>query len=232
MSLERPPAKVPMFARSKAHADFLSKAWGCEVNWIWNGVDLDHYRFESKKENYILFLGRMSEYKGSIVFAEMCERLGIEGIICGEDSEQRGIPIETVKQILKIANRYPKLHYLGRVSETKKVELLSKAKALVSPLMEPFFAVFDLVICEALGSGTPVIVTDRGAPAELLGGVGCTDCGYVAKDVEDLQNALEKFADGEIKISSKKCRDRAKLFSVERMINKYLECYERMIRWA
>ncbi|MBU1449323.1 glycosyltransferase [Patescibacteria group bacterium] len=219
--LDRPSVKVPMYARSKAHAEFLSSRWGVPVSYIYNAVDLSHYQYEENKEDYLLFLGRCNFYKGPVVFAELCEKLGLRGILAGEDSELRGVPLETVKQILRIANRYPKLHYLGRVSETKKVELLSKAKALVSPLIEPYFPVFDLTNVESMACGTPVVATDRGAMREI---VKDGETGFVVKSVDEIPEVLERIDE----IDPSACRGWAANFSIDRMTDRYLEEYSKV----
>ena len=222
LPLENPPVRVPMYARSKAHAEYLSELWKCNVDYIYNGVQLDHYRYEENKGDYLLFFGRCNSYKGSIAFAEMCERLGVRGVMAGEDSELRGVPLETVKQILIIANRYPKLHYLGRVSETKKIELLSKAKALVSPLIEPYFPVFDLTLVESQATGTPVICTDRGASREVIRD---GETGFVVRNVDEIPDYVDRLNE----IDPKACRRNAERFSVERMVNKYIKSYGNMV---
>jgi glycosyltransferase involved in cell wall biosynthesis len=212
---------LTFIARSKFHAEYLEKKFGWDIEWCYNPIKIEDYKFRKEKEDFFLFLGRMSYYKGPIEFVKICKELNLKGIMAGEDSIERGISPNELMGIFKELNG--KIEYLGRISEEEKIDLLSRAKALISPLTEPYMAVFDLVIVEALASGTPVFTVDRGSPRELLNGLRLTPYGYVAKDLEELKKALKDFIEGKVGFESTKLRERAKEFSPEKIVNKYVE---------
>jgi glycosyltransferase involved in cell wall biosynthesis len=48
---------------------------------VYNGIDVDAYRVSSEKDDYLLFLGRMSPEKGAHLAVEAAHRLGRRLII-------------------------------------------------------------------------------------------------------------------------------------------------------
>jgi len=114
------------------------------------------------------------------------------------------------------------------IPDDVKIELLSEAKAVVAPLNGDYRETFGLYILEAMASGTPVFVTDMGAPAELLGGIGLTKYGYVSSDITNLEKAISNFVNGVYDFNSKSLRKRASEF-INMMMEKYLKLIDELI---
>ncbi|MHC1624460.1 MAG: glycosyltransferase [Methermicoccaceae archaeon] len=200
---------------SKFHAGVFREQWGVDAIHLYNGIEIERYKFRKDKEDFILFLNRLHPGKGAHIFVGLCEKLGVRGLLVGDDDVMHGIDPDYRDYVMLRCQKVG-VEYLGRVDEDTKLELLSRAKAVVAPLCEPYKEVFGLYIIESLSSGTPVFVTDQGSPAELLGGLGLTSCGYVAKNVKELENTLKQFLDGKMEFDPKNCRKRAEYFGINR----------------
>ncbi|TGT19363.1 glycosyltransferase, partial [Mesorhizobium sp. M3A.F.Ca.ET.174.01.1.1] len=85
---------------------------------------------------------------------------------------------------------------------------------------------FGLVMIEALACGTPVIAFDHGAAREIVEH-GVT--GFLVDSVDEAVAALTKIDS----ISRAACRAAfERRFTVERMVDQYLDIYEAMVRAA
>lgn len=110
--------------------------------------EVDQFPFASRKSDYFLFMGRLTERKGYQIAADTCERLGARLIVAGQ-----GTP--------------PKYgEYVGVVGAKDRGTLMAGARALFVPTtyIEPFGS----VAVEAMLCGTPVIATDWGAMTETV----------------------------------------------------------------
>jgi glycosyltransferase involved in cell wall biosynthesis len=195
-----------------------------DVNYMYNFIDINDYKFETKKEDYLLFFSRISKEKGVHNFVEICKELKCKGIIAGEDNLIRGIEsnylIELLKEIINANREGADIEYLGSVSEEKKVELLSRAKAVVIPYEWPYFEVFGIAIVESLAVGTPVLTLKGfGGPDEIIN----EKVGYLAKDLEDLKNKCKEVLEDKIFFDPKECRERAKDFDINKIMNEYIK---------
>jgi glycosyltransferase involved in cell wall biosynthesis len=220
-----PPNKnIVCYARSKAHAELLKDRFMREVSYMYNFIDTKDFPLVKEKEDYLLFFSRLSKEKGAHNFLKLCKELNCKGIIAGEDSQLRGIEpsylIELLKDIANYNSKGGKIEYLGAVDEKTKIELLSKAKALVIPYEKPYFEVFGIMIIEALAVGTPVLTLKGfGGPDEII----TEDVGYLANDFNDLKEKAKQLLNGEISFSPEACRKRAEDFDIDKVMNDYLK---------
>jgi glycosyltransferase involved in cell wall biosynthesis len=96
--------------------------------------------------------------------------------------------------------------------------LLGGARALLHPIY--FEEPFGLSVAEAMMCGTPVIAFSRGSMPELVRN-GKT--GYLVSTIAEAVLAVQKLE----RISTQDCRTHAlQKFSVETMVNSYLEVYK------
>ncbi|MEM0195016.1 MAG: glycosyltransferase [Thermoplasmatales archaeon] len=131
---------------SKVVEEYISKFIERTVT-IPVGINLSKFRYNEDKENFYLFLGRLTNDKGII------ELLKVSSILSDRRFKVAGVgPLRPVVE--EYARKNKNLEYLGYVSEEEKIELLSKAKLLIVPSRAETFGV---VYVEAMASGTPVV---------------------------------------------------------------------------
>ncbi|MEM0212620.1 MAG: glycosyltransferase [Candidatus Methanomethylicia archaeon] len=211
--------KSIILARSKVHAEILSKRFNTEVKYCYNPVDID--KFKSGEKEYFLFLSRICKEKGALNFIEIAKEFPNEKfILAGDDRPEHGANPIFINTILR--NLPKNVEYLGEVTEDKKIELLSKAKALILPYDKDYFEVFGIIMVEALASSTPCFVIESGATNEILNGKGLTEYGYVANDLNELKNAISEFIKGKFDFNLNKLRERANEFSPDKIAEQYL----------
>lgn len=109
---------------------------------------------------YGLFVGRLSPEKGLETLLEAWEKLQIP---CPLKIVGDG-PLRPLVQ--QAAQRSPKIEYLGRKPLPEVYDLLGEAIFLVVPSL--WYETFGRVVVEAYAKGTPVLVSNLGAIAELV----------------------------------------------------------------
>jgi len=227
MPAHTPPPKGSydcMVAVSKFHAKYLEDKWGLShgtVKPIYNGIDVERFPFQEKKENWFLFFSRMAEGKGAYQAVRLARKHGFKLVVAGEDSVEKGNDPAYVWKVIRECDG-EKIRYLGRVSEEAKLELLSRAKALILPYPDPksYQEVFGCVVLEASASGTPVLTVRNGAMEELI---SHGETGFIADHWEELAKYFERVD----AIKPEACREWVKNnFDIDRMITNY-----RSISW-
>lgn len=174
--------------------------------YVYNGIDPNEFIYKDNKDDYILFLSKVSRsIKGVDTAVELAKKLNFKLIIAGG----------------RRLNFRKNIKYVGEVDGRDKAILLAGAKALLFPIRwkEPF----GLVVTEAHISGTPVITTNWGAMPELVP----EDVGYRCDSNDELAHAIESIE----RISPSNCRKWAlQNFTSEIMARSYLREYENLIR--
>jgi glycosyltransferase involved in cell wall biosynthesis len=114
--------------------------------------------FRSKKEDFVLFLGRLSAEKGIQTLMDAWSRLeGIPLRLAGDG------PLASEGDVQR---RRSDIVFLGQVPNAKALELMKSARLLVFP--SEWYEGFPRVIVEAFAAGTPVIASRLGSMAELI----------------------------------------------------------------
>lgn len=144
-----------------------------------NAYDPADYLFSADKEDFILFLGRMTSRKGLEAVAQLARRHRV--LTAGPGGE-----------------RVPGAEHLGVVAGRDKAELLAAARALVCypTYVEPFGG----VAVEAQLSGTPVLAVPYGAFPET---VRHGETGFLCHTLAELFAA----ADAADSLDPKGCRE-------------------------
>jgi glycosyltransferase involved in cell wall biosynthesis len=135
-------------------------------------VDPRFFRFSCEKDDYLLFLGRISPWKGALEAARFARASGSRLKLAGPNWEP--------KYFHTIMDKYgDAVDYVGEVSGEKRLQLLSEARALLvmsQPVPGPWGSVWSepgsTVVSEAAACGTPIVSTDNGCLAEITPHVG------------------------------------------------------------
>lgn len=190
------------------------------VDVVYNGIELDDFKLDKEiKRDYLLFIGRISQAKGTATAIDIACQLGLPLKIAGKvDAADMTYFESCVKKKLN----HPLIEYIGEITLEQKAELYGGAKAVVYPI--DFDEPFGLVMAESLAAGTPVMAFDRGSVCEI---VSDGETGIVGNTNEDL---IARFDEIE-KIKPETCKERAKNnFSKERMTCDYEKVYNRLVR--
>jgi glycosyltransferase involved in cell wall biosynthesis len=180
------------------------------VGTVPHGIDTARFAFRADPDDYLLFLGRFTEGKGVLEAIAIARRLGMKLLLAAADNEYYRAAIAhhvDGKQIV----------YAGEVDHARKVALLGGARALLYPVQSA--ESFGLVLAEAAACGTPAAALDLGPVSEIVEeGVSGRVFGSVDAIVAGMPAvlALDRAA---VRASA------VRRFSVERMVDGYLEAY-------
>ena len=184
------------------------------IRTIHHGIDFRSYRLETKKAEYLSFLGRIAPMKGVHNAIEIAKRSGIPLKIAGEIQP---IYREYFESCVRPSLDGKFIEYIGEANLAIKNELLGRSMAMLFPIEwdEPF----GLVMIEAMATGTPVVAFPGGAVAEIVrDGIS----GYVCSGVDEAVTRLREVR----KLKPASVRAYAqRFFSVERMAQDYLALY-------
>ncbi|HEY9788122.1 MAG TPA: glycosyltransferase family 4 protein [Candidatus Obscuribacterales bacterium] len=182
---------------------------------IYNGIDTGSYKFNPhRKGNYLAFLGRISQDKGTKEAIQIAERVGLPIRVAGKVDPADSEYFENeVKPLLKSG----RAEYIGELNHDEKTSLLSGALAVIYPIN--FDEPFGLVMVESLACGTPVVALDRGSVKEILSD---GENAIVGRSIDDLVSRFPELD----RIPRTACRQSVEQrFSHTRMIRDYEQAY-------
>jgi glycosyltransferase involved in cell wall biosynthesis len=156
-----------------------------DVHWVgtvYNALKAADYPFRRDKDDFVLFMGRMSPDKGAHLAIDAARSAGRRIVLAGKIKEE-------IEHTYFEAEVKPRLggdaEFIGEANMTAKKELYASAQCLVFPIRwdEPF----GLVMIEAMACGTPVVALNRGSvPEVIVDGV----TGFIRTDPEELPAAI------------------------------------------
>jgi glycosyltransferase involved in cell wall biosynthesis len=164
----------------------LTPSWNDAV--IPNAFTPEEFDFSADKDDYYLYLGRISSDKGIHLAIQMTEYTGQRLVIAGP-GDLSALNYASVPKHVTMA---------GYANVEQRRQLLSRARALIAPTyyVEPF----GNMVVEALMSGTPVITTDWGGFIDTNPhGVTGFRCRNFAEFVQAIENTDQ--------IRAETCRD-------------------------
>ncbi|MFF0225788.1 glycosyltransferase [Streptomyces sp. NPDC004629] len=129
-------------------------------------------QFQEAKDDYLLFLGRVSAHKGVREAAAFAHTASVPLTVAGPAWEKDYLDA-------LLADFPHTVRYVGEVGGSARTRLIARARAQLV-LSQPWGGPFGgrwiepgaTVVSEAAASGTPVIATDNGCLPEIVPGVG------------------------------------------------------------
>lgn len=129
------------------------------------GVDVLK-RLNVETDRYFLHITNARPYKNTTgllrAFADIADRCDHPMVIVGNLGRFRSAVLHTIEE-LRLDNR---MRIAGRLPDEEMVILMRNATCLAFP---SFFEGFGLPVAEAMAAGCPVLTSDRGALAEVVG---------------------------------------------------------------
>jgi glycosyltransferase involved in cell wall biosynthesis len=186
---------------------------------VYNAIDCASYPFNSgRRDDYLLFLSRMSIEKGPHVAIDVARRLRARLILAGNVHavDERYFRSQVLPHV-----DGDQIQYVGEADYHRKRELMAGAWCLLAPITWP--EPFGLFMAEAMACGTPVVAFNRGAAPEVVRH-GVT--GYVVDTLDDMVEAVQRVHD----IDPKRCREHVEHhFDVPRMVDQYVAVYQQVM---
>ena len=185
---------------------------------VHNPIDCAEWPFREDKDDFLLWIGRMSPDKGPQRAIAAAREAGAPLVLAG--------PVQPGQEAFFAQEVEPELgrdgiEYVGEADAERKRELYGRARALLMPIRWP--EPFGLVMVEALACGTPVIAFPEGSAPEVVED-GVT--GFVVDDEHAMAAAVARL--GEIDPAA--CRDSCeRRFGVPAVVRGYEEVYRAAI---
>ena len=183
-----------------------------------NGIALERFRCERQKEEYVLWLGRICPEKAPHLAIDAAHKAGIRLVMGGQVYPFSWHQLYFDQEIRpRLERAGTQVQWVQEPGFEEKVELLSRARALLLPTLAPETS--SLVAMEAMASGTPVIAFPNGALPEIVE-QGVT--GLFVNDVAEMASAIDDAAS----ISPERSRGIAEeRFSSQTMADVYERIY-------
>ncbi len=111
-----------------------------------------------EREDFYLFVGRLSPEKGISVLLEAAKKEGFPLYILGDGPMRAEVEAASAEA--------PSIKYLGHTSREQVLEYFKKTKALIFSSL--WYEGMPMVIVECMASGAPIIVSDLGNPGVMV----------------------------------------------------------------
>ncbi|HEY0318984.1 MAG TPA: glycosyltransferase family 4 protein [Solirubrobacterales bacterium] len=185
-----------------------------------NPIDVPAGPLVGDKEDFLLWIGRMTECKGPQRALEVARRCHSKLVLAGpvQPGEEEFFEAEVEPQL-----RSSRVTYVGEVGGRRKRQLFARARAVLMPIRWP--EPFGMVMVEALAAGTPVIAFREGSAPEIVeDGVS----GFLVDDEEEMAAATTRLAS----IDPRACRESVQRFDSDRVAARYEAAYRRAAHTA
>lgn len=186
-SFEKAPENVSFNfvsrAQREAIASHVPKLHRAPV--VSNGVAVNRFSLQPCKQDYLLWLGRICEEKGTHVAIEISIRANLPLIIAGQV-----YPFSYHQAYFKqriVPKLGGKIRFVEKPVFAHKRELLAGARALLVPTLVDETS--SLVAMEAMACGTPVLAFRRGALGEV---VKHGETGFLVETVAEMLDAIAR----------------------------------------
>jgi len=151
-----------------------------------NPIDVSAWPLCERKDDYVLWVGRMTPEKGPHRAIAAARAAGVPLVLAGviQPGQRAFFESEIAPQL-----DGDRVRFVGEVGGERKLSLFARARALLMPIRweEPF----GMVMVEAMASGTPVIAFPEGAARELVSD-GIT--GFLVENEQAMAEAIGRLS--------------------------------------
>ncbi len=183
---------------------------------IHHGIDMGEFEVGSGAGDYLLYFGRIHPDKGTAEAIEVAQRVGMPLTIAGIVQDQ-----DYFQEQIEPHLDGDRIRYIGPVLAADRNVLLGNASALLHLIN--FDEPFGFSVVEAMACGTPVIARSRGSMAELI---DSGRNGFLVDSVDEAAAVVDKAAAVDRLAVRNSVESR---FSVDRMVDEYLDVYHRIV---
>lgn len=183
-----------------------------KITRIYNPIDIDsnEEKVDPSKNEYYLYVGRVSKEKGVDLFCQAITELGYKGIVVGDGDEKA-----------KLEQQHPNIEFAGWKNKDEVKTYMKGARALIFP--SRWYEGAPLTPLEAMQYGVPCLSSNVSAAVEYT-----VNAGKVFElTVESLKEKINEY-EKEITYISNKSYE----YMIERRKRKYsielLKCYEKI----
>jgi len=203
-------------ANSRHVAERIARYYGRSAEIVHPPVHVEHFLgLERERGDSYLVFGRVVPYKRVDLAVAACELLGRRLDVAGDGRALAGIRAQ--------AAAGGQIEFVGRVGDSERDHLLSRARALLFPGEEDF----GIVPVEAQAAGVPVIAYGVGGASESVRD-GETGLLFERQDAATLAAAIERFE--RLQLDPQRSRDNAKRFGRERFRAQMAQVIDRALR--
>lgn len=150
--------------------------------------DPDQFVFNKNRGDFLLYVGRLTERKGVHLACEAAKAAGVILKVIGHGEGKEG---QRILNCVKSSGG----EYLGPLDWKERNELMSKARAVLTPTL--YIEPFNCVAVEAQLCGTPVISTDWGGFTETVEqgktGFRCSYLGEFVRAIHQVEGLDRKY---------------------------------------
>lgn len=183
---------------------------------IHHGIDVSAFALQTDPGRHLAFFGRIHPDKGAVEAIDVAREAGVPLVMAGIVQDEDYFRSEVEPRI-----DGQQVTYLGSVGPEQRQQVLGGALALLHLI--DFDEPFGFSVVEAMACGTPVIAHPRGSMPELI--------------VEGSTGSLVgTHAEAVAAVAAARALDRSAIrrtveqrFSVERMVDRYLALYHRLL---
>ena len=179
---------------------------------IYNPIEFDEKeeKVDVSKNEYYLYVGRISKEKGVDLFCQAITKLGLKGIAVGDGSEKE-----------RLEKEYSNIEFTGWKNEQEVKGYMRGARALIFPSL--WYEGAPLTPLEAMSIGIPCLINDCCAGKEYV------DEKYIFSDNENLELKIKLIQDdNNIKQDIETNHKKLNKFMSQKYIKNLMEFYRRM----
>jgi glycosyltransferase involved in cell wall biosynthesis len=230
---------VRRFLCSRVAANIMPTEWLSGLTHLPNAISIPH-GIEMVLDNSesphlpgpprIIFQGRLVTTKGLPVLLEAAtilrsENRAFEILVIGDGPERAAI--QELAEKLQLSSC---VHFAGRIAAADLESPFAKASIVVVPSLGG--EVFGLVLAENMSRGLPIVASNLGSFAEVLGDAGLT---FRVGDAQDLAQQIARLLDDSALASALRGRARKRIFDRylrDHMVEAHAQLYRRVVGTA